>query len=220
MTVVDYLREDGSGGYAECRVPDVVLGDGAGTELIFIFESPHVEELKARVPVVGASGRDALRFLQRDRTQEGRLGFFVQQQHSAGNGRVAIMNVCNVALQAAAFGDGGAPDLGCEGWALIERVRKSSARSISSMRSGDAKAVAEVIVKGLRDRLEALAAGNDRRVVAAGAFAQGMVAALPDGLIDDPLRVPHPSFNQWNRVTNQELPDMVEMRRLFVKAVA
>ncbi|MFZ2511879.1 MAG: hypothetical protein WAW85_12435 [Gordonia sp. (in: high G+C Gram-positive bacteria)] len=198
----------------------MVLGDGAGTELIFIFESPHVEELKARVPVVGASGRDALRFLQRDRTQEGRLGFFVQQQHSAGNGRVAIMNVCNVALQAAAFGDGGAPDLGCEGWALIERVRKSSARSISSMRSGDAKAVAEVIVKGLRDRLEALAAGNDRRVVAAGAFAQGMVAALPDGLIDDPLRVPHPSFNQWNRVTNQELPDMVEMRRLFVKAVA
>jgi hypothetical protein len=41
-----------------------------------------------------------------------------------------------------------------------------------------------------------------------------MAAASPD-LLSDLLKVPHPSFNQWNRLSNQELPSLVEVRRLF-----
>jgi hypothetical protein len=34
------------------------------------------------------------------------LGRFVQQRHAAGDGRIAILNVSNVPMQAAAFGLG------------------------------------------------------------------------------------------------------------------
>jgi hypothetical protein len=214
MGATDYLGEDGSGTYAPWHVPDLVPSERA-VELVFVFESPHVDELEARLPVVGAAGKSALRFLPPGQPKDLSLGRFVQQRHDAGDGRIAIVNVSNVPMQQAAFIDVEAPDLEEDEWVLIDRVRRSKARSMASMRGAEARKVSEVLVDGLRERLSGIALGADGRVVAAGAFAQRAVAAALPDLTPGPLHVPHPSFNQWHRMANQNLPGLVEARRRF-----
>jgi hypothetical protein len=214
VNVTDYLLGGGSGADRPWHVPDLVPPGGAA-ELVFVFESPHVEELKARLPVAGAAGRSALRFLLPNQPKDLSLGQFVDQSHQAGHGRIAILNVSNVPMQAAAFVDGDAPDLRQQQWALLEKVRRSTARSVSSMRGHEPRAVTEQLVVGLRDRLSELATTEGSQVVAAGIFAQRVMAAASPDLLSDLFKVPHPSFNQWNRLSNQVLPSLVEVRRRF-----
>src|SRR6476646_2804493 len=52
MSAINYLSEDGSGMYARWHVPDLVPSNRA-VELVFVFESPHVDELRTGLPVVG-----------------------------------------------------------------------------------------------------------------------------------------------------------------------
>lgn len=200
--------------YGRWYVPDLVPSDRA-VELVFVFESPHVDELRTGLPVVGAAGKSALRFLLPGQPKDRSLGRFVQQSHAAGDDRIAILNVSNVPMQEAAFVDAEAPDLGEGEWTLIEKVRRSRARSLSSMRGGGTRAISEVLVDGLRHRLSGVATGSEGRVVAAGTFAQRMVAAAFPDLTPSPLRVPHPSFNQWNRAANQKLTDLISARDRF-----
>jgi hypothetical protein len=70
-------------------------------------------------------------------------------------------------------------------------------------------------VGALRDRLSKVVTTEGSQVVAAGIFAQRVVAAASPDLSPGLLKVPHPSFNQWNRLANQELPSLVEARRRF-----
>lgn len=214
MSATEYLSETGSGMYGRCHVPDLVPSSG-GVELVFVFESPHVDELKTKLPVAGAAGKSALRFLSPGQPKELSLGRFVQQSHSVGDNRIAILNVSNVPMQEAAFVDSEAPEIGdCE-WTLIERVRRSKARSLASMRGVEARAISELLVKGLRHRISDVAMGSEGRVVAAGTFAQRMVAAASPDLMPRPLHVPHPSFSQWHRMANQKLPDLIALRDRF-----
>ncbi|KQV69685.1 hypothetical protein ASC64_07570 [Nocardioides sp. Root122] len=217
MSVTDYLSENGSGMYRQCYVPDLVPSSRA-VQLVFVFESPHVDELKARVPVAGAAGKSAFRFLLPGQPKQMSLGRFVQQSHAAGDDRIAILNVSNVPMQQAAFVDAETPDLGDGEWTLIEKIRRSRARSPSSMRGAEARAMSELLLAGFRHRLSDVADvadGFDGRVVAAGAFAQRMVAAAIPDLLPKPLRVPHPSFSQWHRTANQNSPDLLAMRDRF-----
>lgn len=218
MNAIEYLGEDGTGRFGRWHVPDLTPA-GSAVELIFVFESPHVDELKARVPVFGAAGKSAIRFLLSDPTLDTSLGRFVQQRHSEGDGRIAVMNVSNVPMQAAAFVNSEAPEVVEEDWARIERVRTSRARTVASMRGDGAREISEVLVRGLRDRLDALTRNSECRLVAAGVFARRMVDAVPDDLIGARLHVPHPSFNQWGRVVNHEQTDLVELRRHYGRAV-
>ena len=214
MNVTDYLlggenRVDGA-----WHVPDLVPPGGAA-DLVFVFESPHVEELKARLPVAGAAGRSALRYLLPVQPKDLSLGQFVALSHQAGSERIAILNVSNVPMQAAAFVDGDPPDLQQQDWALLEKVRRSTARSVPSMRGHEPRALTEDLVTALRDRLSKLAMAEGGQVVAAGIFAQRLTAAASPDLLSNVLKVPHPSFNQWNRPANKELPSLVEVRRRF-----
>jgi hypothetical protein len=214
VSVTEYLRENGSGPYGQWHVPDLVPSSPS-VELVFVFESPHVDELRARVPVAGAAGKSALRFLLPGQPKELSLGRFVQQSHAVGDDRIAILNVSNVPMQQAAFVDSEAPDLEEEEWTLIGKVRKSTARSLSSIRATETRAVSQLLAEGLRHRLAGVATGSQARVVAAGAFAQRMVAAAYPDLRPGPLRVPHPSFNHWHQMANQDLPDLIATRDRF-----
>jgi hypothetical protein len=108
VSAISYLSEDGSGIYARWHVPDLVPSSRA-VELVFVFESPHVDELRTGLPVVGTAGRSALRFLGPGQPKDRSLGHFVQQSHAAGDGRIAILNVSNVPMQETAFIDDEAP---------------------------------------------------------------------------------------------------------------
>lgn len=46
MSAISYLSEDGSGMYARWHFPDLVPSNLA-VELVFVFESPHVDGLSA-----------------------------------------------------------------------------------------------------------------------------------------------------------------------------
>lgn len=214
VSVTDYLRENGSGPYGWWHVPDLVPSSRA-VELVFVFESPHVDELEAGLPVAGAAGKSALRFLLPGQPKGLSLGRFVQQSHAHGDDRIAILNVSNVPMQKSAFVDSEPPDLGEGAWTLIRKVRQSTARSVSSIRVAETRAVSEHLVDGLRHRLSRIATGSEGRVVAAGAFAQRMVAAAFPDLRPRPLRVPHPSFNHWHQTANQNLPDLIATRDRF-----
>jgi hypothetical protein len=181
-------------------------------QLVFVFESPHVDELKTGLPVAGAAGKSALRFLLPGQPKKLSLGRFVKQSHAVGDDRIAILNVSNVPMQEAAFVDSEAPDLEEGEWTLIKKVRQSTARSLSSMRGAETRAISELLVDGLRHRLSGVVTGSEGRVVAAGAFSQRMVAAAFPDLRPRPLRVPHPSFNQWHRMANQKSPDLIATR--------
>lgn len=188
----------------------------AAAELVLVFESPHVEELKARIPVAGAAGRSALRYLLPAQPKNLSLGHFVNQSLQTGHGRVAVLNVSNVPMQAAAFVNSEAPDLSGHGWALLERVRTSTARAVSSMRESDAKTLTERLAERLQGRLSKIKIAEDCAVVAAGSFARRVTAAAATDLPSfDLLDVPHPSFNQWHRQANQGLPSLREARRRF-----
>ena len=214
MSAIDYLSEHGSGMYKAWHVPDLVASHRT-VGLVFVFESPHVDELSAGLPVVGAAGKSAFRYLAPGQSTDMSLGRFVQERHTAGDGRIAILNVSNVPMQAAAFAGMEAPELDEGEWAMIERVRRSTARSMSAMRGPGALEIAEALVNGLRQRLSAVDRGVDGRVVAAGAFAQRAVAAALPDLSPEPLCVPHPSFNHWNRVANQNLPALTDLKHRF-----
>ena len=214
MSAIDYVSEDGSGMYSQWRVPDLVTSH-RNVKLVFVFESPHVDELSAGLPVVGAAGKSALRYLAPGQSRGLSLGRFVRERHASGDGRIAILNVSNVPMQAAAFVGIEGPGLEEGDWAMIGTVRRSKARSMSSLRGTGEQAIAGVLVDGLRKRLSAVDCGVEGRVVAAGTFAQrAVVAALPD-LTPEPLRVPHPSFNQWFRAANQNLPALINVRHRF-----
>jgi uracil-DNA glycosylase len=70
VNVTDYLLESGSDVDRPWHVHDLAPAEGAA-ELVFVFESPHFEELRAGLPVVGAAGRSALR-LPAARSAKGR----------------------------------------------------------------------------------------------------------------------------------------------------
>lgn len=214
MSAKDYLNEHGQGRYEHWHVPDLVRAD-SNVELVFVFESPHVDELEVKLPVVGSAGKSALRFLVPGQPKGQSLGCFVKQRHDAGDGRIAIVNVSNVPMQRAAFVGDDIPDLDDAEWTFIEKARTSTARLVSSMRVPEAREISEALAVGLHKRLSAVGSGADCRVVAAGNFARRMVAkALPD-LTPGPLLVPHPSRNAWSRKTNQELTDLVDVRDRF-----
>ena len=187
----------------------------APQELVLVFESPHVDELKARLPVVGTAGKSALRFLLSDQPRDLSLGRFVQQSHLAGDGRIAILNVSNVPMQAAAFAENEGPDLTWEEWALIEKVRRSRARSVSSMRSRDPRRL-----RGPRRRFALSAFGVHRWL--RGSSGRCRYFRAKDGCrcsargpSPRPLNVPHPSFNHWNRLGNENSPGLLDTRRRF-----
>lgn len=79
------------------------------------------------------------------------------------------------------------------------------------MRGGEIRAISEVLVDSLNKRFS----GVEGRVAAARTFAQRVVAAAFPDRTPDPLHVPHPSFNQWNRVANQNLPAAIDVSQRF-----
>jgi uracil-DNA glycosylase len=60
MSIEEYVGEDGRSAYAQWHVSDLVPKHTQHIRLVFVFESPHVDELRAGTPVVGDAGLSAL----------------------------------------------------------------------------------------------------------------------------------------------------------------
>ena len=176
----------------EYKVPDLVPESSA---FLFLLESPHVQELKHGAPVSGSSGTSMTKHLFADRFGKEPLGIVVKNQRVD---KVGLMNVCQIPMQAAAYGDEELKAKYAELLAILERVRSTNNKL--SYGNSDWNQVQDIIVGNLRSRLERL---TDRKlhVVPCGKFAQKFFR-LAD--VESPNwrvleGVPHPSYNGWSK---------------------
>jgi len=162
---------------------------------LFLLESPHVQELKHGAPVSGSSGISMTKHLFPDRFGKEPLGIVVKNQRVS---KVGLMNVCQIPMQAAAYGDEEMKSKYAELLAVLERVRTATNRL--SYANADWNQVQEIIVANLRSRLERL---TDRKlhVVPCGKFAQKFFRLAnvhsPKWRVAE--GVPHPSYNGWSK---------------------
>lgn len=215
LTLSDYLLEDGSGTYRSAFVPDLVPTGKQRIELLFVLESPHVDELASGTPVVGNSGRDALRYLLDDPYTPDSLGAFVKRRHDADDYRIAIMNVCNVPMQSVAHAGGSPPGISLSEWNDVGRARTSSARHVSSIPDSAARGIAASLLPRFQARLNLLQTGKGFTLVACGRFAarSSTSISLPTGTTT--LVVPHPSMGNWQRKNFRSHVGLMETRELF-----
>lgn len=213
MTVDDYVAEDGRGPHQAAYVRDLLPPVSARVGLLLVFESPHVDELAAGLPVVGRAGRSGLEYLLGARTGES-LGGYVAARHDAQDDRIAVMNVSNVPLQRSAFVVGPEPALTAVDWEVLRHVRTSRANTVRGTQSADANRVGDALLVGLQTRFDALSFGAGSRVVAAGACAQRFVRGLT-GLPSAAIEVFHPSYGHWLRHPGR--PQHVALRELFAR---
>lgn len=209
-----YIGEDGQGVYAQWHVSDLVPKNTQDIRLVFVFESPHVDEVKAGIPVVGEAGQLALDYLLAGQANGRSLGSFVQGMHTAGNGQVAILNVSDVPLQSSVAVGHDSRGLSESAWAMLESVRVSDARTATSMKGPDANDVGRVLLRSLQRRVDDLRLAPDAVIVAGGVCARRFMRSFlpPPGV--QLLNVPHPSRRQW--LNSPEDPELLEVRRLFL----
>ena len=168
-------------------VDDLIYDD---TEVLFVLESPHNEEVKRGYPVAGKSGKDMTKVLFNDSEPLGKLIY----EHSVKN--LGIINVCNYPLQMSAYKDG-TLDGDME---FFEKIRQNP-----KLRKKQApiNAVVSKVMDSFKSRL---APHKDKKIILCGVFAQSAFDSLFNELsFKEVLRVPHPSFNQWLRASNKEI---------------
>ena len=174
-------------------------------KFIFLLESPHVQELKFGAPVSGLSGASMSRHLFGEQYERIPLGLIVKKnrdealQRPAVN-RVGLMNVCNIPMQASAYGDAA---LVAEHATLLQVL--ATLRTVGgagSYRDPDVNIVQEMLLVSFRKRLQVL---RNRHVtmVPCGRFAQKFfaLAAISSENWTVMGDIPHPSYNNWSKPT-------------------
>ncbi|MDZ8202695.1 hypothetical protein RZO50_14330 [Microbacterium sp. SSW1-59] len=214
MSVDDYVTEDGTGLLQDLHVRDLLPPTGTAVKLLLILESPHAEELVERTPVVGGAGQSAIEYLLG--RPGGSLGEYVDAMHAAGDFRVGVMNVSNVPLQRGAYDDDAGP-LTPDQWEVIRVVRESPSWKVDGTMTPEANRIGLIVQAGLQSRISRLAFEPGARVALCGDVVQRFARGLT-GLPGKPLKVYHPSRNQW--MNNPDREEHKELRDLFLASTA
>ncbi len=172
------------------------------TEILFILESPHKEEIKAGVPLAGLSGRSMAKelFAEEEILPMGKLlkQFILDKKETV----YGIVNVCPFPLQQTAYPESEFVDAFKDEIQIAEAVRISSAKLFKD----ESKAAFDkLLVENFEKRLSLLIKENTI-IVPCGRFAEKYVNKLS---IKDHLTiihgVPHPSYNSWSRERYKEV---------------
>lgn len=212
MTVEAYLQETGVGAYANFIVPDLTGGHGLPVDLVILLESPHVDELRAKHPLAGRAGRDALVFLAGNADADRSLGEEVARRQQGGDFRVAIVNVSQVPLQRRAIAT--ASPLDNKQWIPIEGMRRSRAREIRTLRAPRSQ-YAQYLLADLGRRVALLGISPATTVAAAGKFAQMFWRSLPSAPTCELLEVPHPARRQWKQAAGDAADGLGLLRKRY-----
>lgn len=180
----------------EYFVDDLIYDE---TQVLFVLESPHNEEVKMGYPVAGKSGKDMSKVLfERDES----LGKLISQRDVK---QLGIINICNYPLQKSAYKNQDLSDL-----EFFEKVRQNP-----KLRKHDKQGINKTVSKIMDNFKTRLETHTDKKLVLCGNFAQDAFDSVFNELnFKSVLRVPHPSFNQWLRASNKEL---IEKLVEFVK---
>lgn len=215
LTPQRYLQD---GPTSPWHVPDLLPTDPTQIRLLFVLESPHVDELDPpRRPVVGEAGKSALKYLQGTSWSGDSLGNFVANKHAAGDGRLAVLNISTVPLQEEAFTRTSVPPaLTPQDWRWLGKTfRKSTASTVNATGVSKADAAGQLMLDGLQDRVDRLVLDSACTVVACGKWVQRYVRQLTV-LPGVPLKVPHPANHQWHPKKTSLPKELVSLRKLFL----
>lgn len=212
-----YLHEDGNGSYARHRVPDLVPPDDVACELVFVLESPHIDELRTGIPLSGSTGKSALKFLNPNGQPPEALGPFVASLHARGDFRIAIINASPVPLQEKAFnGHRSPPNLGPSDWNLLKTIQASQKDDVSNLSTTAEQETNQMLQPGLQARLTRLTIAKNANIFLAGIFVQRTWALLTAPPLQTTLAIPHPSNGWWTRTRRKKwISNLSELRKQF-----
>jgi len=170
--------------------------------LIFILESPHVQELKYGAPVSGSSGATMSKNIFGESYGKP-LGRMVMKNSKEQLGRsslsvIGLMNICGVPMQRKAYGGHKVVQEQSEFFDVLEAVRSNNQNDV--YRSQDWNLMQDVILRRFQERL-ARYIDIPCTMVPCGRFAQKFfrLANMKSDLWQVIDGVPHPSYNSWDR---------------------
>ena len=176
-------------------VNDLIYDD---TKIIFVLESPHIQEVKMGYPVAGKSGLDMSIILFNFNEPFGKLIFEEKINY------IGIVNISNYPLQKSAYQDQKAKVL-----EFFETIRQNP-KPRRNIKSG-INLVIEKMLNNFKSRLEK---HKDKKIVLCGRFAENAFdVVFKDDEFKAVLRVPHPSFNNWRKVGYK---DKIEKLKKFI----
>lgn len=183
-------------------VNDLIYED---TEILFVLESPHNEEVKRGFPVAGRSGKDMSKVLF---SKDEPLGKLISEGEIS---RLGIINISNYPLQLSAYNQTlVTPLLRCDDMKFFEKIRQNP-----KLRKHDKLGINTVVSKIMSNFKSRIQIHSDKKIILCGKFAEASFDSVVNELnFKEVLRVPHPSFNQWSRASNKEI---IEKLQEFVK---
>lgn len=192
---------------------------GEQAKVIFILESPHVQEVKYGAPVSGASGATMSKHLFGSEFNKplGRLIIKNIEEHKnrPSLNVIGLMNICGIPMQRKAYGDRQLMQTYRDFFDVLEGVRQGNQQDVYQNEAWNV--MQDVILDRFRKRL---AKEQDREctLVPCGRFAQKFfrLAEITSDhwqVIDD---VPHPSYNSWDR--ERYRPQIERVKQAFLKA--
>ena len=169
------------------------------TEVVFVLESPHTQEVKNGYPVAGKSGNDMSKILF---GEDEAFGKIIYEQRIKN---IAIVNVCNYPLQKSAYKNPKMTEL-----EQFEKIRQNP-----KLRKYDKDNINVIIQPMMDDFSKRLSKHKDKKIVLCGNFAQiAFDTVLDETQFKEILRVPHPSFNNWKK---EKYKDVIQKLKRFVK---
>jgi hypothetical protein len=179
-------------------VDDIIYDD---TEVIFVLESPHTQEVKNGYPVAGKSGVDMSLVLFDVAEPFGKL----INEHKLPH--LGLCNISNYPLQKSAYDPA---DRDAKVLEFFETIRQNP-KPRKSIKGG-INLVIEKMLTNFKGRLEK---HKDKKIVLCGRFAQNAFdAVFRDDEFRAVLRVPHPSFNNWRKARYSD--DIEALKRFIV----
>ncbi|HET7579398.1 MAG TPA: hypothetical protein VFK33_08960 [Bacillales bacterium] len=171
-------------------------------KVIFVLESPHVQELKYGAPVSGASGATMSKHLFGPDFNKP-LGRLVIKNIEEQKGRpsldvIGLMNICGIPMQRKAYGNRQVMEKHRDFFDVLEGVRQGNQQDV--FKNDTWNAMQDVILRRFRERL-AKYQDHECTLVPCGRFAQKFfrLANMTSSAWQVIDGVPHPSYNSWDR---------------------
>lgn len=174
-------------------------------KVVFILESPHVDELKNNAPVAGLSGKAMTKTLFKD--EKTALGIKIKAEPE---NKIGIMNICNIPMQRAAYKQDkvvekyGSIDEGKyeEMFDAIEKIRTATKEKY---KNENQNILQRHIMQDFREEMQKLKE-RELLIIPCGKTAEKFfeIANVYSDKWEVLKGIAHPSFNQWSRISNAE----------------
>lgn len=176
------------------KVEDILFSD---VKIVFVLESPHVQELIYRAPVSGSSGATMTKTLfgQNETLPFGR---FLKEKHGVSPyNTIGLMNICQIPMQVKAYQNPKLEKALMEFFQRLEKVRTTNDKV--AYKDIELNRLQGVILHDFIERLKTFEQ-QDVVFVPCGRFAEKFFRlADPKNQLNILQGVPHPSYNSWSK---------------------